>query len=196
MNRKDLWLPLHPFHQCCLPHSSTAPPISLHFSFPTYRTGTTPGHHPSRFPPVPGIPLPLISGNIPALQATKENPAEGSPGRGRSGAIRIHTTKPPASRVKLTVRWNLNTQLKRLLSTYNCDTALGLSQLALIIQICLLETISSPGFRPSFTCVNTPATTECKWPYKAWPVISLISLFVLLPGSNTLSGARYPAEQV
>lgn len=125
MNRKDLWLPLHPFHWFCLPHSSTAPPISLHFSFPVYSTGTTPGHHPSRFPPVPGTPLPLISGNIPALQPTKENPAEGSPGRGRSGAIRIHTTKPPARRVKLAVRWNLNTQLKRLLSTHNCDTALG-----------------------------------------------------------------------
>lgn len=170
MNRKDFWLSLHPFHWCCLLHSSTAPPISLHFSSPAYSIGTTPGHHPSRFPPVPGTPIPLTSGNIPVLQATKENPAAGSPGRGRSGGIRIHTTKPPSRRVKLTVRWNLNTQLKS--SCYfSVPTAgillWGLPQLVLIFQMCFLETTSSLGSCPSFTCVNTPATTECKWPYKA-----------------------------
>lgn len=39
MGRKDLRLPFHSFHWCCLSHSLVASLVSLHFSFPVCSTG-------------------------------------------------------------------------------------------------------------------------------------------------------------
>lgn len=81
-DRKDLWLPLHSFHWCCLPHSSAASPVSLYFSFPVCSTSIP--HCPFRFPP---LPVSSTSGSIP--EASQEwsgsTPQNSKHDKGNSG---------------------------------------------------------------------------------------------------------------
>lgn len=134
-----------------------SPSIS-HPLYVALASSLVPGHPPSRVPPVPGSPVLLQATYLCTKPARKTQ---------RKAAQEWSGSTPWSSQHE---EWNSELDYTWTYS-WKVPTAgillRELRQLFPIIWMCFLGTSSSPGSCPSFTRVNPPATTECKWPYKA-----------------------------
>jgi len=155
-----------------------------------------PGHHPSRLPPVPGTPIHIRQLTCALSQQGK--PRQRQPGKRQVRSDQDSHHKTPSVRSDSLSKLHLNIQLKS--SHYSSFPTAGilfrdLPQLFPIIWICFLGTSCSPGSCPSFTCVNPPATTACKWPYNAC-LCNLTPLSVLLLGCKGAAESWQLAEHL